>query len=119
MSEPFLRIALIVGVIALSLVVVWLGRVRSSRRPRPVVSTGLDEGLYLFTSSSCAECASARAVLEEAVGDGYSEVDWETHPELFERLRIGAVPTTLLVGADGSALAFSGDPTRALGSFGP
>lgn len=119
MSEPVLRMTLIVGVIVVSLVVVWLDRVRRSRRPRSIVSTGLDEGLYLFTSASCPECASARAVLDEAVGDGYEEVDWEGHPELFERLQISEVPTTLLVASDGSARALPGDPTRALGSFGP
>ena len=58
--------------------------------------TGLDPGTYLFTSARCAECAVARSQLES-----FTEISWEGQPDVFNRLGVTAVPSTLVVDSAG------------------
>ncbi len=118
MNEIALRLALVVGVVLLSLIIVVV------MRRRPVVSTldrgGLDPGIYLFTSSECSDCAGARARLGELLGSSsFIEISWEHDPELFRRLGIDAVPATLVVGDDGSASIHTGMPDRVVRGLNP
>lgn len=91
--------------------VVAVRRKMTSSSPRPLPATDLDTGVYLFTSADCNECALARAKLEDRLGEGgYAEIAWEERPELFADLGVDAVPATMVVAADGSALLWPGQP---------
>ncbi len=109
MNEVWLRLAIVVGAVGVSLLVVGL------MRRRKAVSASLDQGalgpgVYLFTSSTCSDCGGARARLEDMLGGaGYTEIAWEDDPGLFTQLGIDAVPCTVLVGDDGSGLAPPGN----------
>jgi hypothetical protein len=118
MNEVALRLAIVVGVVLLSAVIVVV------MRRRPVISAmdrgGLGPGVYLFTSSSCSDCAGARARLGEVLGSSaFIEISWEDDAGLFTQLGIDAVPCTVVVGDDGSALVYPGMPDRALRSLNP
>jgi hypothetical protein len=118
MNEVALRLALVVGVVLLSLIIVVV------MRRRPVVSAldrgELDPGVYLFTSSDCSDCAGARARLGELLGtSSFIEISWENDPELFKQLGIDAVPSTLVVGDDGSASIHAGMPDRVVRGLNP
>jgi hypothetical protein len=118
MNEVGLRLAIVVGVALLSLIVVAV------MRRRRVVSAldrgGLDPGVYLFTSSSCSDCAGARARLQEVLGSSaFNEISWEDDPGMFTQLGIDAVPCTVVVGDDGSASIHPGTPDRVLRGLNP
>ena len=111
MDDLTVRLLVVLGAaVAVAVFAVVLQRVRS--RPRRVIaSTGLTPGAYLFTSVDCGECSRARTRLAELLGDsGYTEVAWESEPEVFQRLEVPAVPSTLLVAADGSGVWHAGVP---------
>jgi hypothetical protein len=58
--------------------------------------------------------------LLEAIGpEGYSEVSWDTDPEIFTELGVGAVPATLIVSPEDGSLLYPGHPARALGALNP
>jgi hypothetical protein len=119
MSEVWLRLAIVIGAVAVSLLIVAM------LRRRPAVSGSADSGalapgVYLFTSSTCADCVQARERLEDRLGnDGYVEIGWEDDPGLFTHLGIDAVPCTVVVGADGSASFHPGMPDGALRGLNP
>lgn len=118
MNEVGPRAAIVVGVVLLSLIIVVL------MRRRPLVGAldggGLDPGVYLFTSSSCSDCAGARARLEEVLGiSSFIEISWEDDPGIFTQLGIDAVPCTVVVGADGSASIQPGMPDHVLRGLNP
>ncbi len=119
MSEVWLRLAIVAGAVALSLLVMFVIR----RRPGSSNAgdgRGLDPGIYLFTSSTCSDCEGARARLADILGGaGYVEIRWEDQPGLFTRLDIGAVPCTVVVGDDGSASVHPGMPDRAVRGLNP
>ncbi len=119
MSEVWLRLLIVAAAVVISAVVVMALR---HRRPDPVEtgSYGLDPGVYLFTSATCADCEPARARLEEALGvAGFVEIQWEQLPGLFADIGIDVVPCTLVVTGDGSASQFPGLPDRALEKLNP
>ena len=118
MSEVWLRLAIVVGAVAVSLLIVGM------LRRRPAVSSSdsgaLAPGVYLFTSSTCTDCVGARARLGDRLGsDGYIEIRWEDDPGLFTHLGIDAVPCTVVVGDDGSASLHPGKPDGALRGLNP
>jgi hypothetical protein len=119
MSEVWLRLVIVVGAVALSLLIILAIR----RRPGHSEAgdgRGLDPGIYLFTSATCSDCEGARARLEDMLGStGYIEIRWEDEPSLFTRLDIDAVPCTIVVGDDGSASVHPGMPDRALRGLNP
>lgn len=115
MSEVWVRAILIGSVFALAGAILIGARYRSRLTPRKIEATGLEEGMYLMTSSACPDCATARDRLETALGEkGYTEMSWERDPEVFESLDIDGVPAVLIVGSDGSGEVWSGQPDRAL-----
>ncbi len=110
MNDVWLRLAIVAGVVAISLLIILMTR----RRPGQSEARdggGLDPGIYLFTSATCSDCAGARARLAHMLGSaGYVEIKWEDEPGLFTRLGIDAVPCTVVVGEDGSASLNPGMP---------
>jgi hypothetical protein len=119
MNEIWLRLAIVIGAVVVSLLIVAM------LRRRPAVSDSRDggalaPGVYLFTSSTCADCVGARERLEDVLGsDGYMEIGWEDDPGLFTHLGIDAVPCTVVVGDDGSASLHPGMPDGALRGLNP
>jgi hypothetical protein len=119
MSEVWLRLVIVGGAVTLSLLIMLAIR-RRPGRPGAGEGGGLDPGIYLFTSATCADCEEARARLADMLGSaGYIEIRWEDEPGLFTRLDIGAVPCTVVVGDDGSASVHPGMPDRALRGLNP
>ncbi len=97
MGELAVRLGI---VLVAGLVVAILAFALKRRRARPariIAFTGLGPGTYLFTSASCAECSRARVSL-----DDFTEISWEEKPEVFNRLGVSAVPSTLVVDSTGA-----------------
>ena len=119
MNEIWLRLAIVAGAVLLSVGLIVLLR-RRQGEPTPVGAGGLSPGLYLFSSSSCLDCVTARGRLEETLGpSGFAEIHWEDEPELFAELGIDLVPCTVVVSADGTAARYPGAPEKALEGFNP
>ncbi|HYJ25327.1 MAG TPA: hypothetical protein VE027_10005 [Acidimicrobiia bacterium] len=119
MNEVWLRLAIVIGAVAVSLMIVAMLR----RRPSAMGSRdigALRPGVYLFTSSTCSDCTGAQERLQTMLGNaGYIEVRWEDDPGLFTHLGIDAVPCTVVVGDDGSASLHPGMPDGALRGLNP
>lgn len=113
MDEFWTRVAVIAAALMVAALFVAVRRKIALTAPRRIGATGLEPGVYLFTSADCADCSLAGAKLEKRVGEGgYKEVAWAEQPELFTRLRVEAVPATMIVEADGSARLWLGQPDR-------
>jgi hypothetical protein len=120
MNEVWLRIGLIAGALAVAALATVVLRSRMTGRPRALEVTGLEPGIYLFTSAECPDCSSARMTLIDELGEtGFVELRWEQEPGVFQRLDVDSVPATAIVGADGSATLWPGRPTDVLKSIGP
>ena len=118
MDDLWARIAIIAAALLVAALVVAVQRRKAESSPRALSATGLEPGIYLFTSGDCADCSTARAELEEMVGpQGFLEIAWEQQPEVFTRLEIEAVPATMVVDADGRGRLWPGAPKSA--AFGP
>jgi hypothetical protein len=50
---------------------------------------------------------------------GFREIEWEHDPDSFARAGIDVVPSTLVVGVDGSATSFPGVPDEAVERLNP
>ncbi|MGH8948094.1 MAG: glutaredoxin family protein [Acidimicrobiia bacterium] len=119
MTELWLRLAIVIAAVALSLLIIVMMRRRPGRSETGDVG-GLDPAVYLFTSATCVDCAGARARLTDLLGSvGYVEIRWEDEPGLFTRLGVDGVPCTVVVGGDGSASLHPGMPGRALRVLNP
>jgi len=117
MSEVWIRAWLVAGALAIAAVAAILRKARS-RRARDVPDGGLDAGLYLLTSSSCATCGPARQRAVDAVGeDGFVEVSWESDPEVFRGSGVDTVPALLVVDGAGRARLYPGASAKALSSL--
>jgi hypothetical protein len=104
------------------LVVTGVAFLARRQRPGAVESDNglLGPGVYLFTSSTCADCVAARQDLVDNLGGGaFTEIEWERDPEAFTRAGIDVVPTTVVVAEDGTATRFPGKPDSALSRFNP
>lgn len=101
------RIIVVTVVAALVVVAVVVARRFRKRPSRIMAPTGLTPGRYLLTSDGCDTCASARDALE-AAGTVFTEIGWQSLPEIFERLGIDAVPSSVEVESDGSARSWRG-----------
>ena len=110
MSELWLRVGIVAGgCLAVALVVVLMRRYPAGRPLRSM--GGLAPGIYLFTSSTCADCLPARERLREKLGPGgFKEIVWEQDPDSFDRAGIVVVPCTVVVGMDGLAKSYPGVP---------
>ncbi len=121
MSEFEVRLAGVIGAVLVGIAISLLFRRGSDQRPPIVVrQTRLGVGVYLFTSASCPDCEVARHTLLEAIGPtGYSELTWESDPEIFSELGVDAVPATLIVTHSDGSVLYPGRPDRALEALGP
>ena len=120
MDEIWLRLGLIGGALLVAAVSTLVLRSRSSGKKRDLPDTGLEPGVYFFSSSACPDCSRSRRLLNESLGEeGFVEVSWEADPGVFHRLGVDAVPATLIVGAEGSGTLWPGKADRALESVGP
>ena len=120
MDEVWVRLGLIGGALLVAAASTVALRTRSSGKKRAVPETGLQPGIYFFSSSACPDCSRARRVLNDSLGnEGFVEISWEADPGVFHRLDVDAVPATLIVEADGSGTLWPGKAERALESVGP
>lgn len=104
-----MRLAVVAGVGAVALIIVWAW----NRRPRPLLVSypGLGPGIVLFSSGTCAACAGARQRLDQWVGpEGYREISWESDVETFERHQIARVPAVAILDSEGSGRLWEGVP---------
>lgn len=114
MSDILERAAVVAAVLAVAGAVVLWQRARN-RRARDVLPGDLGPGVYLFTSSSCPTCETARRRVVAAVGDGgFEELAWESHPDVFADLGVDVVPALVVVKGSGRARLHPGAPDRAL-----
>ena len=118
MNELWPRIALVAAALFVAAIVVAVRRRTASTAPRRLPATRLPPGVYLFSSADCADCRAARAKLHDRLGEeGFSEIAWESSPEVFTGLGVDVVPSTMVVAADGSGRLWRGQPERI--PFGP
>lgn len=108
MDEPLVRLAVVFGAVLLVFGVRAVRSLRQPRRSRPIPESGLEPGLYLFSSATCEQCAEARARLS---GRNFRDLVWEEDHEVFDRLGIGDVPSLMVVGSDGTAVWYPGVPS--------
>jgi hypothetical protein len=115
MDELWSRAVLVLGLLGIAVLAAWWQR-RSSQRPvRNIDASSLPAGIYLFSSSACHTCETARAMLETALGDdGYTEFAWEVEPDIFTTLGVEAVPATVVVDASGRGRLYPGQPDEVL-----
>lgn len=120
MDELVTRLTLIGGALALAVLGVVVMRARARRSTRQVSATGLATGVYLFTSTACPDCETARRKLTGELGEGaFDEIRWEDEPGIFDQLGVDAVPATMIVADDGTGTLWPGAPDRAIARFGP
>lgn len=121
MNEFGARLAWVLGAVVIAVgVVLMLRKLSGRRRPVLIRQATLGSGVYLFTSSACADCEAARQMLVGAVGpSGFVELTWESAPGIFTDLGIDAVPATLIVSDERGSALYPGRPDRALESLGP
>lgn len=120
MDEIWLRLGLIAGALIVAAAAILVLRMRSTGPKRSLGDTGLERGVYFFSSSACPDCSLTRRTLIESLGEqGFLELIWEDDPGVFHRLGVDAVPATLIVAADGSGTLWPGRAESALESLGP
>ncbi len=115
MDEIWGRLGLILGalMVAGAVTLVMLSRVKGG--PRNLAATGLNQGVYLFTSDACPDCKHVKGMLDDALGpDGYKELNWGQEPAMFHELGVDGVPATMIVEVDGSGVLWPGLPDAAL-----
>lgn len=113
MDDAWVRAGLVASALLVVGVVVLVLRRNETAKARRVPVTGLRPGIYLFSSTTCPTCITARGKLSEKV-DVFEEIVWEEQPGLFEELGVDAVPAVLVVGDGGAGRLFPGQPDRAL-----
>lgn len=105
MSETFLRLLLVVGVLAAAGTVALLSRRGRAKHPPVVIAgLGLPPGIVVFTSTECSRC---KEVLETAkrFAVPLREVTYELEPDLQERVGVVGVPLTLIIDRSGKLVA--------------
>lgn len=107
--------AVVVGVAAVVLAVAAGWRTARGLRHRRLPDTGLPAGIYLLTSSDCQTCGRARRRLERR-RVGFHELSWQENGDVLRRLGIDAVPSVLVVEADGDARWYRGGVPPRLGN---
>lgn len=107
------RLGLVAMIIVAVVLVTVLVRRRPPLRSRVIDAGDLGPGLYLFTSGGCDACSRAHRRLANR-GLSFTEVSWEEHPERFGQLSIDAVPSVVLVGAEGEGRWWRGGVPRRL-----
>lgn len=114
MDEIWGRLGLVVGSLMVAGTATMVVRSRAKRGPRNLAVTGLNQGVYLFTSDACPDCRHVKGMLDDALGpDGYKELNWEQEPAMFHELGVDGVPATMIVAVDGSGVLWPGLPDEA------
>ncbi len=114
-----MRLLVVGGALVLVALFVFLIRPRR-RQGRLFDGAGLRPGVYLFTSTTCADCMTAKARLVEGLGpSGFVEIEWEKDPDLFTQVGIGLVPCTVVVTSDGASTRYPGMPDGLLETLSP
>ena len=120
MPETVVRLILVLAVLGVVAVAVTVMRMRARSSSRRVSQPDLEAGVYLFTSATCLDCERAREVVLTRFGpSGFTELAWEQSPEVFARLSIDKVPSTLLVEETGSARLWEGQPDEMISAVDP
>lgn len=120
MNEVWIRLGLITAALIGVLLTAGVIRSRARDSETQLSATGLEAGVFLFTSANCADCEPARTKLANRLGaDGFTELRWEEQPGLFEKLKISVVPATLVVDDGGSGTLYPGQPELAMEELGP
>ena len=102
MTEPTLRLLLVAVAAVLAVGVgVVSGRGAALRRRR-LTDTGLEPGIYLFSSPTCTACETVHGVLDRVVPGRYVTVDWPQDEDRFTALAVDKVPTVVRVNPDGA-----------------
>jgi hypothetical protein len=115
MSELWVRLALVAGVVAIGGAIALIGRRRARQAVSIVRAPDLDPGFYFFSSTSCTTCEQARAKLDTVLGPGgYKEFAWEEHPEAFTEYSVDQVPALMVVDHSRRGRLHLGQPDRAL-----
>ncbi len=109
MSDLTVRLLLVVAVVAVAGIVVAFLRTSTTPPERHFDQRVLGPGVYLLASDTCATCAATRDALSDALGaDGFTELAWESDPEVFSTLGIQEVPATLVVTSDRASFLHPG-----------
>ena len=118
MNEVWLRVVIVgLTLLAVAAIVFWTRR-PSARSIERI--NGLAPGIYLFTSSTCADCIGAKEKLIDVFGEGgFAEIQWEKSPDVFTRVGIDVVPCTVVVAPDGTSTLHPGLPGDDLAVSGP
>lgn len=111
MTDPLVRLAIVVGVALVVLAAAWALRRGVAVRRKSVHMVLPVGGLILFSSGSCATCERARAALVEAGVNDVTHVDWETSPEIFMSAGVDRVPTLVWLDFGGSGWMVRGVPS--------
>jgi hypothetical protein len=120
MDEVWVRVAVLVGVLAVAAGTAAGLRWRRRRPVRPIEVAGLRAGVYFFSSASCATCATARATLDARLGEsGYTEFAWEDDASVFTSLEVDAVPAVVVLDEAGRGKLYAGQPDRVLARLDP
>lgn len=120
MDELWVRVLMVAVALAAALAISYRLTSPGRIRPRSLETGDLAPGIYLFTSSTCADCVPARHKLTEALGpEGFTEIRWDTQPEVLQKLQVDAVPATLVVDEPGQGVLYPGQPDRVLRLLGP
>jgi len=121
MSDVEVRLIAVIGAVGVGMAVSLILRRRPARLVgSELVQNRLGPGVYLFTSLSCPDCETVRAALLDRIGPaGFSELSWETDPEIFRELGVDAVPATLIVTATEGSTLYPGAPSRAMDGLSP
>lgn len=112
MSEPLVRLVVVVAVLAIAAAVALVQRRGAGWRRASFRFADVGPGLVLFASATCASCDRAVRVLDDLERPS-RVIRYETEPELFERLGIRRVPAVAWIGADGNGWISYGIPRLA------
>ena len=102
MDELAVRLIVVVGIGGIATISAFAARRGRAWRRRSFECRGLEPGIHLFSSESCASCLRARSVVE-AAGISFEEHFYESEAELLEANGIDRVPTVAWVPANGDA----------------
>ena len=126
MSDVTLRLVIVAGVCALTLLLIWSTRRFIEQRKQQVLASassttlettenkqGKPISILAFSSDDCRQCHQLQEPALQRVVEARSdlvsivEVDAPTSPELTERYSVLTVPTTVILDASGKAHAIN------------
>lgn len=113
MTVALRLVVVLAAVLVVVLVVRLVGRSQRPTHPRiDLGHLGADPGIVVFTSTDCANCREALAVVE-TYRVPTRQVSHELESDEFDRAGVEAVPLTAVVGDGGVVTAvIAGVPTR-------